>query len=117
MCSVAVSAAYGALTERQFQASVRGTLEQIGYTVWTVPNMKLTTAGLPDILAYHPGRPGVLLAWELKRQQRYTVTAKQRAALAHLATVPGVDARIVRPAEWPALRDELIAAAFGEGAL
>jgi hypothetical protein len=94
-------------TERQFQALVRGALESRGFVVWVVPNMKLTTAGLPDILAWSPRLPGLLLALELKREHDFRVTPKQRAALAHLETVEGVLARIVRPSEWPGLRDTI----------
>jgi hypothetical protein len=95
------------LSEREFQALVRGALESRGFVVWVVPMMKLTTAGLPDILAWHPRLPGVLLALELKREKDFRVTPKQLAALAHLETVEGVLARIVRPSEWPGLRDAI----------
>lgn len=104
-----VTEAFLRLSERQFQAILRGTLEGCGFVVWTVPNMKLTTAGLPDLTFWHPARPGVLHAWELKRERDYRVTPAQRAAIAHLSTVPGIDARIVRPSQWPELRDSLIA--------
>lgn len=90
------------ITERQFQAVVRGALERRGWVCWVVPNMKLTTAGLPDILAWHPERPGVLLTWELKTM-RGRITDKQVAAYRALRTVDGIDARIVRPSDWPAL--------------
>lgn len=96
-----------AMPERAFQLDhvVEG-LTRRGFTVWTVPDMRLTTAGLPDVLAYHPARAGLLLAWELKSEAGKP-TDKQRRALRHLSTVPGVDARIVRPRDWPALRDAL----------
>lgn len=100
-----VSAALRGLSERAFQAHIRGYLEQRKWVVWVVPNMKLTTAGLPDLLFWHPARPGRLFAWELKREVDYRVTPAQRRAIDHLATVPGIDARIVRPSQWPALRD------------
>lgn len=103
-----VSPALMALSERQFQAMLVAGLRERGWTVWVVPNMKLTTAGLPDVLAWHPSRPGVLHAWELKRERDYRVTPAQRAALAHLETVPGIDARIVRPSQWEALRDGMV---------
>ena len=64
-------------------------------------------AGLPDLLCYHVDRPGVLYCWELKRERRYRVSPKQRAAVAHLQTVPGIDARIVRPSDWATLSKEL----------
>ena len=96
------------MSERQFQKLVVDVLRSLGWVVWVVPNMKLTTAGLPDLLFWHPSWPGVLHAWELKTRKG-AVTPAQRAALAHLATVSGVDARIVRPSDWPALRDGLMA--------
>lgn len=102
-----VSPALLALSERQFQAYVRAALESRGFTVWAFPNMRLTTAGVPDLTFWHPARPGRVYAWELKRERDYRVTPKQAAALTHLRTVDGIDARIVRPSEWPALRDAL----------
>lgn len=65
--------------------------------------MKLTTAGLPDVLAINPGWD-LMLAWELKTEAG-KVTSAQRAALDTLGRLPGVYARVVRPSEWPALRD------------
>lgn len=99
--------ALSALTEAQFQRIVRAHLERRGYVVWVFPIMKRTMAGVPDLTFWHPSRPGVLHAWELKRETRYVVSPAQAAAIAHLATVPGIDARIVKPSDWPALRDEL----------
>jgi hypothetical protein len=69
--------------------------------------MKLTRAGLPDIQAWHPSLPGLLLALELKRERGSKTTPAQTAALAHLETVPGVEARILRPSGWERLRDTL----------
>ncbi len=99
--------AFLALSERQFQAILVAALRRRGFTVWTVPNMKLTTAGLPDVLAWHERLPGLLLALELKRERDYRVTPAQRAALAHLETVPGIESRVLRPSEWEWLRDTL----------
>jgi hypothetical protein len=93
-----------ALSEREFQASVVEALKSRGWVVFSVPDMRRTTAGLPDLIFYHPNVPGLLLCWELKRSDGRP-TRKQRARLAHLGTVPGVDARLVRPRTWPALRD------------
>lgn len=95
------------LTERQLQALVRGALERAGFVVWVVPNMRLTTAGLPDLVFWHPDMTGRLFAWELKTETGRP-TPNQRAAIDHLSTVPGIDARIVRPSQWEALRDDLI---------
>lgn len=95
------------VSERQFQQVVRKALEDRGFTCWVVPNMKLTVAGLPDILAWHPRLPGLLLALELKRERDARITPAQRAALAHLETVPGIDARILRPSGWRRLLEVL----------
>lgn len=95
------------LTERQFQALLVEGLRQRLFTVWMVPNMRLTTAGLPDVLAWTPRLPGLLFCFELKREHDARVTPAQRAALAHLASVEGIVARIVRPSEWPNLRDTI----------
>lgn len=102
-----VSVALLALSEARFQRIVVGYLRLRGWTCWTVPNMRLTTAGLPDVLAWHAGLPGLILALELKRERDYRVTPAQTVALAHLETVPGIDARILRPSGWERLRDTL----------
>mgnify|MGYP001617671238 CR=1 FL=1 len=96
-----------ALSEKAFQRYVRGVLETLGFVVWVVPNMKQTRAGVPDLTFWHPNLPGRLFCWELKSSTGRLRPA-QRDALAHLATVPGMDARIVRPSDWPALRDALL---------
>lgn len=96
-----------ALSEAQFQRIVRAELDRRGFVVWVFPIMKRTMAGVPDLTFWHPARPGHLYAWELKREQG-RIRPEQAVAIAHLATVPGIDARIVRPSQWPALRDELL---------
>jgi hypothetical protein len=92
------------LSERQFQALVVSSLRCRGFVVVIVPDMRKTQAGWPDLVFWHPARPGRLFCWELKTM-RGRPTTKQHAALAHLQTVSGVDARLVRPSLWPALRD------------
>lgn len=88
------------LTERQFQAIVVAGLKQRGYIVWTVPDMRKTTRGLPDLIAVHPTRvPRRVLFWELKTQTG-RVRPEQRVALAALGDVYGVDARVIRPSDW-----------------
>ena len=93
------------MSEKRFQALVVSSLRCRGWTVWTVPNMRQTTAGLPDLLCLHDDIPRVL-AWELKAV-RTRVTPRQAAVIARLARVPGIDARIVRPADWVELRQWL----------
>jgi len=107
-----------AMSERVFQAHVVTALKDRGYLVWTVPDMTKTARGLPDVIAVHPTRvPRRVLFYELK-SQRGRVRPEQADALAALSDVHGVDARIVRPADWPELRDALDSgepAAAGEG--
>lgn len=102
----ALGAIYAAMTEAELQRSVRTYLTARGYRVWVFPIMKRTMAGVPDLTFWHPAQPGRLYFWELKRE-RGRIRPEQQAALDHLATVPGVDARIVRPSQWPLLRDAL----------
>lgn len=94
------AAPFLALSERAFQAIVVAGLKQRGYIVWTVPDMRKTTRGLPDVIAVHPTRvPRRVLMWELKTQTG-RVRPEQKVALAALADVYGVDARVIRPADW-----------------
>lgn len=102
-------------TEAQFQRRVREVLAVLGFVVWVFPIMKRTIAGVPDLTFWHPMRPGRLYFWELKTQHG-RVRPEQRVAIEHLSTVPGVDARIVRPADWEALRDNLAHAAQNQPA-
>ena len=100
------------MSEKVFQAHVVDGLRQRGYVVFVVPDMRKSEAGWPDLAFWHPHRPGVLHVWELKTM-RGRVTPKQALTLRCLASVPGVDARIVRPGDWAALRDALDAASPG----
>lgn len=101
-----VSAVIDGLSEREFQTWLRAALRDRGWVVYVVPDMRKTLAGLPDLIAIHLGKPGRLLAWELK-STKGRIRPEQRVVIDHLRTVPGVDARIVRPSDW----DELIAEA------
>lgn len=95
------------MLERDFQRSVKKVLEDMGFVVWTFPQMKMTVAGVPDLTFWHPQRPGRLYCWELKTEHG-PIRPAQKVALAHLQTVAGIDARIVRPSQWEELRDALI---------
>lgn len=101
-----IVAVKAAMREAEFQRMVRKTLAALGYVVWVFPIMRRTIAGVPDLTFWHPRRPGRLYFWELKTE-RGRVRPEQSVALAHLATVPGVDARIVRPSDWEGLRNAL----------
>lgn len=97
----------GSLTEKQFQRMVVEGLKQRGYLVWVVPDMRKTLAGLPDVIAVHPTKvPRRVLFWELKTQTG-RVRPAQKVALAALGDVYGVDARVIRPAHWPAMSEEI----------
>jgi hypothetical protein len=68
--------------------------------------------GFPDIIAAKPGR---ILAWELKSRIGPVTPAQMEWQLALQA--PGVDVRVIRPADYDAalaviLRDALPAEAF-----
>ncbi|HEX6786974.1 MAG TPA: hypothetical protein VF076_07235 [Acidimicrobiales bacterium] len=91
---------WGAMSERELLRHAREGLDDRGFVVWHVVDSRLLAAGLPDVIAYAPSLPGLLLLWELKTG-RGRLRAAQTRALAHLRSVPGVDARIVRPADLP----------------
>jgi hypothetical protein len=91
---------YGAMSERELTRHVRESLEDRGFVIWHVVDSRLVASGLPDIIAYSASLPAMVLLWELKTG-RGRLRAAQARALAHLRTVPGIDARIVRPADLP----------------
>ena len=101
----AQSVLLSAMSEKQFQKIVVDYLRRRNWVIFHVPNMKLTTAGLPDLLCMSHGR-GMMLALELKRETG-RVTPAQRDVMRMLSRVPGVEARVLRPSEWPAFRDRL----------
>lgn len=100
---------YGTMSEHELLRHVREGLDDRGFVVWHVVDSRLVAAGLPDIIAYHAGLPGLVLLWELKTGTG-RLRAAQARALAHLRTVPGIDARVVRPADLPWLLAALDAA-------
>lgn len=101
----ALSAVYATMSEREFQKHVVDYLRRQNWVIFHVPNMKMTTAGLPDLLCMGHGR-SVMLALELKRETG-RVTPAQRDVMQMLDRVPGVVARILRPSMWPDFRDDL----------
>lgn len=54
--------------------------------------------GLPDILACHRSRP-LMLAWELK-SDRGQLSTEQFAWQLGLEGIPGIDYRVIRPADY-----------------
>ena len=77
-----------------------------GFDVTVIPDMRKTTAGWPDLTAWHPRLSGRLYCFELKTMTG-KATVKQAVTLRHLASVPGIVTRLVRPSDWSALRDEI----------
>lgn len=98
---------FEAMTERQLQRHVEDALTARGYLWWHVRDARLMRAGLPDIIAVHPTRiPRRVYFFELKTAKG-RVSRKQREALAALSDVYGVDARVIRPADWSAALEDL----------
>lgn len=110
-----VSPALLALSEAEFQRMVIAGLEQRGYAVTTIPDMRKTRAGWPDLVFFHPRFPGRLYCWELKREGKHP-TQKQRDTLAALGSVAGIDVRVVRPSDWLKHGDEVAPAPTGRRA-
>lgn len=95
----------GAMPEAAFQREVMEALKRRGWAAYHVPDSRRMAAGLPDVLAIHPGIPR-LIALELKGK-RTPITDTQRLVIEIMGRVPGVYARIVRPADWPAVLEEI----------
>lgn len=89
-------------TEPQLSRAVVELAELLGWGVYTIRRSDRaivaseTGIGFPDLVMAKPGR---LLAAELKQDRRYPTPA-QRAWLSVLATVPGVESFVWRPADW-----------------
>jgi len=91
---------YGTMSERELERHVREALEDRGFVVWHVVDSRMLAAGMPDVMAYGAGLPEMVLLWELKTGSG-RLRAAQARALDHLRRVPGLDARVVRPADLP----------------
>lgn len=100
-----MAAIYATMSEREFQGYVLGALTERGWHWWHVHDSRKMTAGLPDILAVKPGAP-TLIAWELKGPKT-PITPMQEIVIKILQGVPGIDARVIRPSQWPAVLEEL----------
>jgi hypothetical protein len=92
------------MSEKAFQKAVVDGLKQRGWLVFVVPDMRMTTAGLPDIIAVAPGR---VLFWELKRERGGRIRPEQQVVIDALPPGSTVDARIVRPSQWAEVEEVL----------
>ena len=94
-----------AMSEAEFQREVMEALERRNWCAWHVPDSRRMRSGLPDVIAVHPSIPR-LVCLELKGR-RTPITDTQRLVIQVMARIPGVYARIVRPADWPAVLEEI----------
>lgn len=89
------------MTEAELLQGITDALTISGWT-WThiirSQGVTMGSAGIPDVIAAHPDR-GVMLAWELKAE-RGVVSTDQLAWLFALRGIAGIDARIIRPADY-----------------
>lgn len=84
-----------AMTERELAKSIISAARQCGWKVYHTFLSKWSEAGFPDLILARDGR---ILAFELK-SAKGKVSESQQEWLDTLALVPGVDARVVRPAD------------------
>jgi hypothetical protein len=85
-----------AMPERTLQENVRRMALAFRWRYFHVHRSQHSPAGFPDVIAV---RDGVLLAFELKRQDKEPAP-DQAAWLADLAAVPGVTAGLWKPMDW-----------------
>lgn len=91
-------------TERDLSSAVVELARLGGWTHrYHTFNSKRSAYGFPDWVLCKPGR---LLFLELK-SEKGTVKREQTDWIEALKTVPGVDARIVRPSDWDAIVETL----------
>jgi VRR-NUC domain len=91
-----------AVSEEQFQDDVMMYAQVVcGWKlIYHVPDSRrVTSAGFPDLVMVRNGR---LLFLECKKIGG-VLSPAQRAWLDALSTVPGVEAMVVTPEDWPAL--------------
>ena len=89
------------ISEKQFQQQIVDLARMQGWKVHAVWNSRHSPAGWPDLFMI---RNGVVLAWEVKREDgRANPTEAQRAWLHELRQIPGMrwwNAMVVRPSSW-----------------
>lgn len=84
-----------AMTEKELLANIRAVARDCGWLVYRAQFSMYSSRGWPDLFML---RNGQAFAWELKGDKG-KVTPAQEEFLAQLAQIPGVSARVVRPAE------------------
>ncbi len=91
------------LSEKDWQQVVLDLAGWRGWRGYHTHDSRRSAPGFPDLILCRGPR---LLALELKRDGGRP-TRPQLEWLHVLGQVPGVEARIVRPADWPAVQDLL----------
>lgn len=87
-----------AMTEAQLLDTIRHAARQAGWLFYHVTLSMYGARGLPDVVMVKDGK---LAFWELK-SAKGKVTPEQQVWLDELAKVPGLDVRVVRPANLEA---------------
>ena len=85
------------MLERELRESIRAAAKDCGYLVYFSWTSIHSPRGFPDLFICHSDR-GIAFAWELK-SEKGTVKPAQQEWLDALAQVPGIDARVIRPAD------------------
>lgn len=88
------------LSEAAFQRTVVDLAQWRGWRSYHTHDSRRSSPGWPDLVLVRGDR---LLAVELKTRTG-RVTADQRAWLAALGQVPGVEAFVWRPSDWPEIQ-------------
>ena len=83
------------ITETELLNSIRAAARDCGWLIYRAQFSMYSSRGFPDLFML---RKGVAFAWELKGAKGKTTEA-QEEFLRKLALVPGVDARVIRPAD------------------
>ena len=93
-----------AMTEAELTRSIVAAAKELGYKVYFTWRSIHSPAGYPDLTMT---RNGKLLIWEAK-SAKGVVKPAQQEWLDALGQVPGVDARVVRPADLEQAYEALI---------
>jgi hypothetical protein len=94
-----------ATSEAAFQAAIVELAHLAGWATFHVYDSRRSAAGWPDLILCQPPR---LLAVELKSAHG-RLRREQRAWLDRLAAC-GIQVRVWRPSDWPAIERELLQA-------
>ena len=92
--------AFPVATERDWMQAVLDAARYLGWTCFHAFDARRSEPGWPDIVCVREGGP--ILAWECKTARGRTTPAQERW-LEVLGSVPGVDARVIRPDDWEAV--------------